>query len=93
MTARIRRHLSTVSASNTIDYQSHAARTDGLSGADIKVVCREAAMMPLRRLMEVFDPHQIKSHLQTGTLQGITSSSVLPQCPDLAVYGSSRGDQ
>jgi katanin p60 ATPase-containing subunit A1 len=34
-----------------IDFQDFAARTQGYSGSDIHLICKEAAMEPLRRLM------------------------------------------
>ena len=33
-----------------VSYESIAAATDGYSGSDLKLVCKEAAMRPLRRL-------------------------------------------
>ena len=35
-----------------VDYNALAAETDGYSGADLASVCREAAMMPMRRQLE-----------------------------------------
>lgn len=43
-------HLS--SRSNTLDYDYIGNRTSGYSGADIYNVCKEAAMIPMRRLMQ-----------------------------------------
>ncbi|KAH0785127.1 ATPase, AAA family protein [Histomonas meleagridis] len=37
---------------NDIDFDVLAEKTDGYSGSDIKLVCKEAAMLPLRRLLE-----------------------------------------
>ena len=49
--AMLRKHLST-RASSDVDYGDLAARLDGYSGADLELVCREAAMKPVRRIME-----------------------------------------
>jgi katanin p60 ATPase-containing subunit A1 len=35
-----------------MDYPGVATRTDGFSGADLKLLCKEAAMAPVRRLMK-----------------------------------------
>lgn len=48
--AMIRKHLAE-RASADVDYDEMAAKTEGYSGADIELVCREAAMIPVRRLM------------------------------------------
>lgn len=34
-----------------IDYNSIAERLEGYSGSDIRLVCKEAAMRPLRKLL------------------------------------------
>ena len=35
--------------------------TEGYSGADLRVACKEAAFMPLRRALEVKDPQQLEN--------------------------------
>jgi katanin p60 ATPase-containing subunit A1 len=39
-------------ASSDLNYEEVAVKTEGYSGADLHLVCREAAMMPVRRLMD-----------------------------------------
>lgn len=39
-------------AAPDLDFPSLGLQTDGYSGADIELVCRESAMMPVRRLMK-----------------------------------------
>lgn len=38
-----------------IPYDLLVDRTDGYSGSDIRLVCKEAAMQPVRRLMSVLE--------------------------------------
>ena len=38
-------------AEESIDFEQFAIELDGYSGSDIKLVCKEAAMKPLRRIM------------------------------------------
>jgi len=46
----LKKHLQDRSAADT-DFSALAEKTKGYSGADIELVCREAAMKPVRRLM------------------------------------------
>ncbi|GMI93561.1 conserved in ciliated species and in the land plants 1 [Hibiscus trionum] len=39
----------------TLPYDTLVERSDGYSGSDIRLVCKEAAMQPLRRLMRVLE--------------------------------------
>ena len=41
-----------------LPYDLLVERTAGFSGSDIRLVCKEAAMQPLRRLMAVLDEKQ-----------------------------------
>lgn len=46
-----------------------ASKTEGYTGSDIKLICREAAMMPMRRLMESNDPLEIAAMKAKGELE------------------------
>ena len=49
--AMLRKRLP-VDQCSDIDYAAIAARTQGFSGSDITLLCKETAMRPLRRLMD-----------------------------------------
>lgn len=48
----LRKLLSTQPTAADLDYAGYADRLEGYSGSDIRLVCKEAAMKPLRRLMK-----------------------------------------
>mmetsp|Transcript_45128 Transcript_45128/g.84194 ORF Transcript_45128/g.84194 Transcript_45128/m.84194 type:complete len:593 (-) Transcript_45128:114-1892(-) len=67
--AMFRIHLSTVNVSEDIDFESLVQQTDGYSGADIKIVCRDASMMPMRRLLsQKKNPEEIRALKEEGGL-------------------------
>lgn len=43
------------SGDNELPYDVLVDRTEGYSGSDIRLVCKEAAMQPLRRLMALLE--------------------------------------
>jgi katanin p60 ATPase-containing subunit A1 len=45
-----------------------ARRTDGFSGADLHLLCRNAGMMPMRRLVEGKSPEQLGAMKQRGEI-------------------------
>jgi SpoVK/Ycf46/Vps4 family AAA+-type ATPase len=42
-------HSSSSGTNDAVNYYAIAAATEGFSGADIKLLCKEAAMKPVRR--------------------------------------------
>ena len=46
----IRNHIP-LTMSENFDYEAFSHMLEGYSGSDIRLVCKEAAMKPLRRLM------------------------------------------
>lgn len=48
----IRNNIPSKMCDKDIDYREFAETLDGYSGSDIRLVCKEAAMKPLRRLMK-----------------------------------------
>ena len=49
-----------------ISYETLVEKTEGYSGSDIRLVCKEAAMQPLRRLMTVLDATHDQVHQEEG---------------------------
>ncbi|XP_071390595.1 katanin p60 ATPase-containing subunit A-like 2 [Centroberyx affinis] len=41
-----------------LDYESLAKETEGYSGSDIRLVCKEAAMRPVRKIFDALESHQ-----------------------------------
>ena len=54
-------------ADQSINFNSFAKRTEKYSGSDIKLVCKEAAMEPLRRLMASLQEKYGDEYLDTAT--------------------------
>eukprot|EP00605_Chrysophyceae_sp_TOSAG23-4_P002948 GSChrysophyteH1.ASY1.ANO1.3247.1 assembled CDS len=47
----LRKHLGD-RATDSLDFAAMASKMEGYSGADLELVCREAAMRPVRRLVQ-----------------------------------------
>ncbi|KAL8130326.1 hypothetical protein V2J09_019481 [Rumex salicifolius] len=50
--------LASTDEENQLPYNTLVERTEGYSGSDIRLVCKEAAMQPLRRLMSVLEKEE-----------------------------------
>lgn len=53
---------------DSVDLRSLASLTAGYSGADIRIICRDAAMMPMRRLLAEKAPDEIARMRSRGQL-------------------------
>ncbi|XP_048787567.1 katanin p60 ATPase-containing subunit A-like 2 isoform X3 [Lagopus muta] len=61
-----------------LDYSLLGRETDGYSGSDIKLVCKEAAMRPVRKIFDALENHQPgNSNLATVRLDTITTADFL----------------
>ncbi|ESO12368.1 hypothetical protein HELRODRAFT_63272 [Helobdella robusta] len=58
-----------------LNYNDLASLTDGYSGSDIYVVCKEAAMRPLRKVFSILENSKIEDELHIS-LETITTSDV-----------------
>ncbi len=60
--------LRVVSTESSISYKDLAEKTTGYSGADIHVLCKEAAMGPMRRVLASTSMQDIKQRREDGSL-------------------------
>ncbi|XP_072215245.1 katanin p60 ATPase-containing subunit A-like 2 isoform X4 [Excalfactoria chinensis] len=61
-----------------LDYSLLGQETDGYSGSDIKLVCKEAAMRPVRKVFDALENHQPgNSNLAAVRLDTITTADFL----------------
>uniref|UniRef100_A0A8B9DR86 AAA+ ATPase domain-containing protein n=1 Tax=Anser cygnoides TaxID=8845 RepID=A0A8B9DR86_ANSCY len=61
-----------------LDYSLLGQETDGYSGSDIKLVCKEAAMRPVRKIFDALENHQQgSSNLPVIRLDTITTADFL----------------
>jgi katanin p60 ATPase-containing subunit A1 len=64
-----RKNLQEVTLSPDVDCVHLAHITDGYSGADVHQVCRDACMMPMRRMVSSKSPMEIKALRDQGLLE------------------------
>jgi katanin p60 ATPase-containing subunit A1 len=69
--AMFRQFLTPDLAMTDFDFPSLAQRTEGYSGSDIRLVCKESAMQPLRRLMD-----QLKAEFSDDYLDQVQPEDV-----------------
>jgi katanin p60 ATPase-containing subunit A1 len=62
-------NLKDVALADDVDLAVIAQRTDGYSGADITSVCRDAAMMAMRRAVKGKTPEQIRNMSKDQIIQ------------------------
>lgn len=62
------RHLEGVGLAPDVDLGVLAARTEQYSGADIQLICRDASLSPMRRLVEGLSPVELVRRRDEGLL-------------------------
>ncbi|XP_076014783.1 katanin p60 ATPase-containing subunit A-like 2 [Genypterus blacodes] len=61
-----------------LDYDTLAKETEGYSGSDIRLVCKEAAMRPARKIFNAFEtPQDENSELPNISLDAVTTEDFL----------------
>ncbi|KAM9455512.1 katanin p60 ATPase-containing subunit A-like 2 isoform 2-T2 [Clarias gariepinus] len=61
-----------------LDYNKLAEQTDGYSGSDIRLVCKEAAMRPVRKIFDTLENHtEGHSHMPIIRLETVTTEDFL----------------
>ncbi|NP_001090643.1 katanin p60 ATPase-containing subunit A-like 2 [Xenopus tropicalis] len=61
-----------------LDYSTLGAETDGYSGSDIRLVCKEAAMRPVRKIFDALENHHSEhKNLPVISLDTVTTSDFL----------------
>lgn len=60
--------LKNIPVEDDVNVLELAVATSGYSGADIHLTCREASMMPMRRLLDSYSPTEIQSMRQIGLM-------------------------
>ncbi|TPX60988.1 hypothetical protein SpCBS45565_g07368 [Spizellomyces sp. 'palustris'] len=71
-----------------LDYEKLALMTEGYSGSDIKLVCKEAAMRPIRKFFDIFDAHT--ESLDSFTLNASVQREPVRQADVEAAVTSTR---
>lgn len=69
----LRLHLKDCTVAEDVVLSELAEKSNGYSGADLRLVCREAAMAPMRRLVASKDPSEIAELKQEGKLEILVS--------------------
>ena len=66
-------HLHGATLSDDVDLGALAQRTAGYSGADLQLACRDASMMPMRRMVDGKSPDEIVKlqYIPTADLQPV----------------------
>uniref|UniRef100_A0A3Q3G5B1 Katanin catalytic subunit A1 like 2 n=1 Tax=Labrus bergylta TaxID=56723 RepID=A0A3Q3G5B1_9LABR len=59
-----------------LDYETLAKEMDGYSGSDIRLVCKEAAMRPVRKIFDALESHLDDSNMPAIQLETVTTADL-----------------
>ncbi|XP_054600167.1 katanin p60 ATPase-containing subunit A-like 2 isoform X2 [Nothobranchius furzeri] len=60
-----------------LDYKTLADEMEGYSGSDVRLVCKEAAMRPVRRIFDFLESHQNDTNMPAIQLEMITTADIM----------------
>ncbi|XP_071794189.1 katanin p60 ATPase-containing subunit A-like 2 isoform X2 [Asterias amurensis] len=60
-----------------IDYEYLAGVTDGYSGSDLRLVCKEAAMRPVRKIFDILESSTVEEKIPDFGIDAITTDDVI----------------
>ncbi|XP_028318938.1 katanin p60 ATPase-containing subunit A-like 2 isoform X2 [Gouania willdenowi] len=60
-----------------LEYDMLARETEGYSGSDIRLVCKEAAMRPVRKIFDALESHQDETKMPAIELETVTTADFL----------------
>jgi katanin p60 ATPase-containing subunit A1 len=90
--AMFRQFLTSDVAVSDINFRDLAQRTTGYSGSDVRLVCKEAAMQPLRRLMEGLKQHYGEDYLDHVHPEEVRLDLITPDDVMVALERTSASD-
>lgn len=79
-------------AARDLDYVDLAKQTEGYSGSDIVLLCKEAAMRPVRRVMKLLEQEQPLPTQQQQQQKNGAGAVVLPSPVEIKLEPVSRAD-
>ncbi|XP_047424901.1 katanin p60 ATPase-containing subunit A-like 2 isoform X2 [Mugil cephalus] len=60
-----------------LDYETLAKEMEGYSGCDIRLVCKEAAMRPVRKIFDALESHEGNTDMPAIQLETVTTADFL----------------
>ena len=84
-------YLKSVVLSSDVHLDELVTATEGFSGADIKLLCRDASMMPMRRAILNKSPEQIRQMKLDGQLQN-DKQPLLQQVSTLQIHFKNKNN-